>query len=78
MLIKGIMLGQVESDVRVEGADDVFDYIQLVDEGIEDLALEVFGRRGPGAVSGVGADLAAGIGAGIGAGIEARCPESDE
>lgn len=61
--IKGIMLGQVESDVLVESTNDVFFAVELVDEAVEDLALDVFGRRVAGAVAGVG----------VGAGEEARC-----
>lgn len=61
--IKGIMLGQVESDVLVESTNDVFFAVELVDEAVEDLALDVFGRRVAGAVAGVG----------VGAGEEAWC-----
>lgn len=70
--IKGIMLGQVESDVLVERANDVLFDIELVDEAVEDLPLDVFGRRVPGAVAGVGADF------GVGAGVEAWCSEGEE
>lgn len=61
--IKGIMLGQVESDVLVESTNDVFFAVELVDEAVKDLALDVFGRRVAGAVAGVG----------VGAGEEAWC-----
>ena len=70
--IKGIVFGQIESDVLVEGANDVLFDIELVDEAVEDLPLDVFGRRVPGAVAGVGADF------GVGAGVEARCSEGEE
>lgn len=70
--IKGVMLGQVESDVLVEGANDVFFAVELVDEAVEDLALDVFGRRVSGAVAGVRADVC------VGAGIETWCSESEE
>lgn len=59
------MLGQIVSNVLVEGADDVLHDIQLVDECEEDLALDVFGRGDAGAVAGVGIDFAAGVGAGV-------------
>ena len=48
------MLGQVESNVRVESADDILLNIELVGEGEEDLSLVVFAGRGSGAVCGVG------------------------
>lgn len=60
--IKGIMLGQVESDVLVESANDVFFDVELVDEAVENLALDVFGRGISGAVAGVGAAVAVGAG----------------
>lgn len=70
--IKGIVLGEIESDILVESANDVFFDVELVDEPVEDLALDVFGRRGTGAVAGVRADV------GIGAGVKAWCSESEE
>lgn len=70
--IKGVVLGQVESDVLVESANDVFFAVELVDEAVEDLALDVFGRRVSGAVAGVRADVC------VGAGIETWCSESEE
>ncbi len=66
------MLGQVEGDVLVEGANDVFFDVELVDEAVEDLPLDVFGRRVPGAVAGVGADV------GEGTGVETWDGESEE
>ena len=66
--VEGIVLGQVEGDVRVEGADDVFFDVERVDEAVEDLALDVFGRGVAGAVALVGAG-AFGV---EGAGVEAR------
>ena len=66
--VEGVVLGQVEGDVRVEGADDVFFDVERVDEAVEDLALDVFGRGVAGAVAFVGAG-AFGV---EGAGVEAR------
>lgn len=65
--IKGIMLGQIESDVRVESANDVFLDVELIDESVEDRALDGFGRWVSGAVAGVCAAF------GEGAGVEAWC-----
>lgn len=70
--IEGIMLGQVESDVLVESADDVFFDVELVDESGEDFALDVLGRGVPGAVAGVAADV------GVSARVEAWCCEGEE
>ena len=73
--IKGIVLGQIESDVLVESANDVFLDVELIDEPIEDLALDGFGRGLSGAVAGVCAGI------GEGAGIQAWCSwcsESEE
>ena len=66
------MLGQVESNVRVESTDDILHIIELVGESEEDLALVVFARRSSGAVGGVGGvNVAAGVGVGVG--IEPWC-----
>ena len=66
------MLGQIESNVRVESADNILLDIELIDESEEDLSLVVFARGGPGAVSGVGCiNVAAGVGVGVG--IEPWC-----
>lgn len=65
--IKRIMLGQVERDVLVESANDVFFDVELIDEAVEDLALDGFGRRVARAVAGVGAAF------GEDAGVEAWC-----
>lgn len=70
--IKRIMLGQVESDVRVESANDVFFNVELIDEAVEDAALHGFGRRVAGAVAGVGAAF------GEDAGVEAWCSGGSE
>ena len=51
------MLDQVEGDVLVESANDVFLDVELVDEAVEDLALDVLGRGVSGAVAGVGTPL---------------------
>lgn len=61
------MLGQIESDVLVESANDVFLDVELIDESVEDRALDGFGRRVSGAVASVCAAL------GEGAGVEAWC-----
>lgn len=66
------MLGQVQSDVLVESADDVFFDVELVDESGEDFALDVLGRGVPGAVAGVAADV------GVSARVEAWCCEDEE
>lgn len=68
------MLGQIERNVLVKGAKDIFLDVELVDEAVEDLALDVFGRRDTRAVGHVGT-LAFGS---VGAGIEARCRESEQ
>lgn len=80
LLIEWIVLSQVESNVLVKGGNDILLNIQLLDERIEDFALDVLGRRVPGAVAGVGAgagaDFAGDIGAG--AGVEAWYREGEE
>lgn len=74
------MLRQIESNVLVKRGNDVLLNIQLVDERIEDFALDVLGRRVPGAVTevaaGAGVDFAGDIGAG--AGVEAWYREGEE
>lgn len=70
--VEGVVLGQVEGDVRVEGADDVLFDVEPVDEAGEYLALDVFGRGVAGAVADVGA------GGGVGPGVEAWCREGEE
>lgn len=70
--VKGIVLGQIESDVLVESANDVFFDVELVDESVEDLALDVFRRGVPGAVAGVRADV------GVGAGVKTWYSDSEE
>lgn len=80
LLIERIVLRQIESNVLVKRGDDVLLDIELVDEGIEDFALDVLGRRVPGAVAGVaagaGADCTGDIGAG--AGVETWDREGEE
>ena len=51
------MLDQVEGNVLVESANGVFLDVELVDEAVEDLALDVLGRGVSGAVTGVGAGV---------------------
>ena len=66
------MLDQIEGDVLVESANDIFLDVELVDEAVEDLALDVLGRGVSGAVAGVGTPL------GQGAGVKSWSSESEE
>lgn len=78
--IERIVLRQIESNVLIESGNNVLLNIELVDERIENFALDVLWRRVPGAVAGVGvaagADFAVDIGAG--AGVEAWYREGEE
>ena len=66
------MLDQVEGDVLVESANGIFFDVELVDEAVENLSLDVLGRRVSGAVAGVGA------GVGHGARVKTWCSDSEE
>ena len=64
MLVKGVVLGQVEGNVLVKGTDDVLDDVKVIDEGEEDLTLDALWGGGSGAVAAIGGDLTANVGAG--------------
>ncbi len=48
--IKGIVLGKVDGDIGVEGVYNIFLYVELVDEGKENLSLIALWRWMPGTV----------------------------